>query len=162
MLYNFESEQDFKEGFIEDIQTYHWETETEVWSDCGSARVDVIAEHPSVGRLGFELKFMDGKTGILAAEALKQLVKYRNCEFGGEQIKLWALAVCTSDTVTKREKNLIRSMFNDFGFGFVHYSGFRLTIYFGMLNAKIPLKQPHRVEDMGWIEKRVEEQDPDW
>ena len=158
----FNSELDFQNNFAERLERYGWDVRREVWSDCGSGRADVIIEHTSIGRIAFELKMMDGATGKPAAEAVKQLSKYRGLKFDGEPIDLWALAIATSDSVTEREKRLVQSMFNDLGFGFIRW-GVPHKISFAM-GKKIPTRDPDSLKETEFnrIKRRVKRHASDW
>lgn len=158
----FNSESDFQESFAERLEGFGWDVQREVWSDCRSGRADVVSEHPSVGRVAFELKVLDGATGKPAAEAVKQLSKYRDIPFDGKPIDFWALAIYASDSVTEREKRLLQSMFNDLGFGFVRWrSIYKISFAMG---KKIPMRSPESVNEteLSRIRRRVENHSSDW
>lgn len=159
---SFTNEQRLKEWFVQELEEVGWETDTEVWSDCESCRADVIATHPELETIGFELKLIEGRTGGAAADAMKQVTQYRDAEFDGERITLWAVAPVLSSNITAKEMEFMRSIITNLGFGYVDISHYRLVTYFAMSSCKIPLRKPEKADLLSRIKRRTTERYEEW
>lgn len=88
----YPSESDFQQEVVRKLERYNWDVQTEVRSDCGSYRVDMIIEHRCVEPIGLELKNLGGLSSKKLVGGIKQALQYREATYNGESIELWGVA----------------------------------------------------------------------
>ncbi|WP_141212561.1 MULTISPECIES: hypothetical protein [unclassified Halorubrum] len=74
------------------LEKYDWDVSTEVWDDNRNGRVDIFAEHPSVGCIGIEVKRTPKRQGGPISEGIAQLLNYRSYTYEEFDVDYWVLA----------------------------------------------------------------------
>lgn len=102
-LQGVESEEDYNDWLSGVFRRFGWDVEQEVQSDDRTARADLIISHDIWGKLGVECKFQNRIRPRNWATALKQVQRYADHQFNGEQLESWAISVAEPVTEEKDE-----------------------------------------------------------
>lgn len=175
-MYRLETE--YKEHLIALLEESGWTVETEVLSDCGRGRVDIIADHPAVGCVGIEVK----RTPTIyrpesPARGIAQLLNYQSYTFSDHDVDYWVLAPGFDSKLVPRQgttdpKVRIKIMFKrilvELKFGMISWERIIFGNYQGL---RIPLRNPETVTstDLDQIDEYLAERkwhggeyDPRW
>ena len=162
----YKRETEYKRDIVALLEESGWSVETEVWSDCGRGRVDIIAEHPAVGCIGIEVKRTNA---IYRAEGLAtgiaQLFNYRSYTFSDHDIDYWGFAPGFDSEpylvqgVTDPEARIqiwFKRILVELQFGIIRRNHLMFGNYQGLY---IPLHDPERVTqaDLDEIDEYLEE-----
>lgn len=88
-----DDEAEYRDVLRDTFERFGWTVETEVTSDCGLCRADLIVRHPKWGAVGIECKYGEKVRPSMRANALKQVQRYSDATFDSEQISRWAVSV---------------------------------------------------------------------
>ncbi|MFD1572060.1 hypothetical protein [Halorubrum laminariae] len=165
-------EEDVTAGLIEHFEAGGWTTATERFSDDGSGRIDLLVEHPAIGRIGIEIKTLHGYSGRSYADGIAQLLRYRELEFDGEPLDYWAFDPVVENRRRlgshggpdfKQFQDLMQAMANRLGFGYLNHFSEELVFRASHSRLAIPVADPETVSaEMltsidGLVTKRNEE-----
>ncbi|WP_283402507.1 hypothetical protein [Halorubrum sp. DM2] len=143
----YRKEREFKSHLIALLEAHDWNVETEVFDDDRNGRIDIVAEHPSVGCVGIEIKRTYRCNTKHIAEGFGQILNYRSYTYSDHDIDYWALAPGFDASASKRKKqvrNMFRRTLAELKLGMV--SRHREAICFGkQLEYCIPLRDPETV-----------------
>ena len=124
------SESELRDKLSESLSEYGWRVETEVYSVCKTARVDLLASHPQAGTFGLEIKYMENYSGKKLGEAMKQVSRYRRKEYEDCNVDYWAILpeaeesqaaqTGTGRNVHHSVMDVFQGTINQFGIGFLH------------------------------------------
>lgn len=92
-LIGLDDESEYRDSLRDLFNRFGWNAETEVTSDCGTCRADLIVRHSKWGTVGIECKYGNDTRPSMWANALKQVQRYSDVEFGSENISRWAVSV---------------------------------------------------------------------
>jgi len=100
----FNDEEEYVDWLVDTFERFGWDCRTEVPSDSLDSRADIITEHEHWGVFGIECKYKRKLRPRNWANALKQLQRYSNEMFHGEEVANWAIATFESKYVEEAEK----------------------------------------------------------
>lgn len=89
---NYDYETGYRKHLIEYLRHFGWDVTTEVTDVNHNGQVDIVAEHPSVGCIAFEVKRTPGNQGGPLGEGIAQLLNYRSYTYEDFDIDFWVLA----------------------------------------------------------------------
>lgn len=92
-LIELSDEAAYRDTLRDVFRRFGWDAESEVTSDCGTCRADLVVRHPKWGVVGIECKYGDDTRPSMWANALKQVQRYSDVEFNSEKISQWAVSV---------------------------------------------------------------------